>query len=241
MDRIQANYTEECMMQRIQAALFDLDGTLTNTLQDIADAMNRALSLHGLPTWTTEEYKYLVGDGVRILAQRAVRDRQELADAVRRTYQDWYGSHSQVTTCPYAGVREMLAALSGRGIRLAVLSNKPHQDTARVVAHYFPDVAFDQVCGQREGVPVKPDPTGALAVAQPMGIPHEAFVYLGDTSVDMRCACRAGMHAVGVLWGFRPEAELWESGAEAVISRPMALMDLLRGEDNAFVPAQRKK
>lgn len=91
------------MMQQIQAALFDLDGTLTNTLQDIANAMNRSLLQHGLPTWTTEEYKYLVGDGVKILSQRAVRERQDLADAVRQTYQDWYGSHNQVTTRPYAG------------------------------------------------------------------------------------------------------------------------------------------
>ena len=157
------------MMQQIQAALFDLDGTLTNTLQDIADAMNRALLQHGLPTWTTEEYKYLVGDGVKILSQRAVRERQDLADAVRQTYQDWYGSHNQVTTRPYAGIPEMLAALKAQGIRLAVLSNKPHADTVHVVAHYFPDVVFDQVRGQQEGIPVKPDPTGALAVAQAMG------------------------------------------------------------------------
>lgn len=221
-------------MHTIQAALFDLDGTLTDTLQDIADAMNRALTLHGLPTWTTEEYKYLVGDGVKILAQRAVRDRQDLRDAVRETYQAWYGTHSQVTTRPYAFVPEMLAALSSRGVRLAVLSNKPHQDTLRVVAHYFPGVCFDQVCGQREGIPVKPDPTGALAVARAMDVPPDAFVYLGDTSVDMRCACRAGMHPVGVLWGFRPEAELRESGAEAVIRQPMELLSLL-GEGNKLI------
>lgn len=216
------------MMQQIQAALFDLDGTLTNTLQDIADAMNRALLQHGLPTWTTEEYKYLVGDGVKILSQRAVRERQDLADAVRQTYQDWYGSHNQVTTRPYAGIPEMLAALKAQGIRLAVLSNKPHADTVHVVAHYFPDVVFDQVRGQQEGIPVKPDPTGALAVAQTMGVSPEHFVYLGDTSVDMCCARRAGMHPVGVLWGFRKEAELRESGAEAVLHHPMELMDLLK-------------
>lgn len=215
-------------MQQIQAALFDLDGTLTDTLQDIADAMNRALTQHGLPTWTTEEYKYLVGDGVKILAQRAVRQRQDLADAVRQTYQAWYGSHNQVTTRPYAGIADMLAALKARGIRLAVLSNKPHADTIHVVAHYFPDVTFDQVRGQQEGVPVKPDPTGALAIAQAMGIAPNNFVYLGDTSVDMRCACNAGMHPVGVLWGFRQEDELRESGAEAVIRHPMELMDLLK-------------
>lgn len=158
-------------MQQIQAALFDLDGTLTNTLQDIADAMNRALLQHGLPTWTTEEYKYLVGDGVKILSQRAVRERQDLADAVRQTYQDWYGSHNQVTTRPYAGIPEMLAALKAQGIRLAVLSNKPHADTVHVVAHYFPDVVFDQVRGQQEGIPVKPDPPERWRWPRPWAFP----------------------------------------------------------------------
>ena len=129
-----------------------------------------------------------------------MRERQDLAGAVRQTYQDWYGSHNQVTTRPYAGIPEMLAALKAQGIRLAVLSNKPHADTVHVVAHYFPDVVFDQVRGQQEGIPVKPDPTGALAIAQ----------------------------AMGVLWGFRKEAELRESGAEAVLHHPMELMDLLK-------------
>ena len=228
MGRREANYTEACVMQHIQAALFDLDGTLTNTLQDIADAMNRALAQHGLPGWTTEEYKYLVGDGVKILAQRAVRDRQDMAGAVRETYQRWYATHSQVTTQPYPGITEMLTALRQRGIRLAVLSNKPHADTVRVVSHYFPNIPFDQVCGQKEGVPVKPDPTGAMVVAQSMGIAPENFVYLGDTAVDMRCAQNAGMHPVGVLWGFRQEDELRESGAETVIRHTMELMDLLK-------------
>lgn len=214
-------------MKNIQAALFDLDGTLTNTLTDIANAMNRALTEHGLPTWSVEDYKYLVGNGAKILAQRAVRDRQELAEPVRQTYQAWYETHNQETTRPYDGIPEMLTALREAGLRLAVLSNKPHADTVHVVKHYFPEIPFDVVRGQQEGVPIKPDPAGAFAVAEAMGIAPERFVYLGDTSVDMECARRAGMHPVGVLWGFRKEDELRESGAEAVIGKPEELLGLL--------------
>ena len=109
-------------MKNIQAALFDLDGTLTNTLTDIANAMNRALTEHGLPTWSVEDYKYLVGNGATILAQRAVRDRQELAEPVRQTYQAWYETHNQETTRPYDGIPAMLTALREAGLRLAVLA-----------------------------------------------------------------------------------------------------------------------
>lgn len=214
-------------MEKIQAALFDLDGTLTDTLTDIADAMNRALTQFGLPTWQVEEYKYLVGNGAKVLSQRAVRDRSELAEEVRQVYQAWYETHNQITTRPYPGIVEMLEALQRRGIALAVFSNKPHADTVNVVKHYFPEVPFCCIRGQQEGTPVKPDPAGALAIAEAMGIAPESFVYLGDTSVDMTCARRAGMHPVGVLWGFRQEEELRESGAEAVIRHPKELMALL--------------
>lgn len=214
-------------MEKIQAALFDLDGTLTDTLTDIADAMNRALAQFGLPTWPVEEYKYLVGNGAEVLSQRAVRGRSELAEDVRRVYQAWYETHNQVTTRPYPGIGEMLSALQHRGIALAVFSNKPHADTVNVVKHYFPEVPFRCVRGQQEGTPVKPDPAGALVIAQAMGVAPENFVYLGDTRVDMTCARRAGMHPVGVLWGFRQEAELRESGAEAIIRQPEELLALL--------------
>ena len=113
----------------IQAVLFDLDGTLTNTIDDIATAMNRALRLHGLPGWETKEYCYLVGNGAKILAQRAVRDRQDLADAVQAEYQAYYEKHTQVKTQPYDGIPELLHALAERGLKLAVLSNKPAADT----------------------------------------------------------------------------------------------------------------
>lgn len=211
----------------IQAALFDLDGTLTNTLEDIADAMNRALRLHDLPTFPTDAYRYLVGDGVKKLAERACRERADLVDSVRQTYQAYYATHTQVKTRPYDGVPEMLAALMDRGIHLAVFSNKPHADTCGVVAHYFPTVRFEVVRGQVEGVPVKPDPAGALAIAREMGVAPEDFVYLGDTAVDMHCAVNAGMRPVGALWGFRDAEELLAGGAVALLDRPMDLLTYL--------------
>ncbi len=211
----------------IRGVLFDLDGTLTYTLQDIADAMNRSLRLHGLPEWTLDDYRYLVGDGARILAQRAVRDRQELALSVQKEYQAYYETHTQVTSRPYDGVPEMLHALEERGYKLAVFSNKPDADTKNVVRHYFPDIKWTVVRGQVEGVPVKPDPAGALATAQGMGLSPDEILYLGDTATDMHCAVNAGMYPVGALWGFRTKEELQESGAAVILSHPLDILAAL--------------
>ena len=207
-----------------KAILFDLDGTLTDTLADIAHAMNRALRLHGLPEWPQDAYRYLVGNGAKVLAERCVRERQELAEDVRRTYQAYYQEHSLVRTKPYDGVCDMLQALERQGLRLAVLSNKPDADTKRVVSHFFPGTRFEVVRGQIEGVAVKPDPAGALATARQMGLAPEKFLYLGDTAVDMQTALAAGMHPVGALWGFRTEEELRHSGAEFVAEMPMDVL-----------------
>ena len=210
-----------------KAVLFDLDGTLTDTLQDIAAAMNRALRLHGLMEFAVEDYRYLVGDGAKKLAERAVRGRLELQGAVLRDYQAYYETHNLVTTRPYDGVPELLSALEARGMKLCVLSNKPHADTCHVVRHFFPQVSFCVVRGQMEGVPVKPDPTGALQVAREAQLPPDSFLYLGDTAVDMICAKNAGMHSVGVTWGFRTADELQAAGAGLLISRPLQLLEYL--------------
>ena len=207
-----------------QAVLFDLDGTLTNTLEDIAFAMNRALRMHGLPEHPVEKYRYLVGSGAKKLAQRAVGEHADMAASVLKTYQAYYQEHSLDKTCPYDGVADMLEALQQRGVKLCVFSNKPHADTCRVVAHFFPQISFAAVRGQMEGVPVKPDPAGALAVAEQLGVAPADFLYLGDTDVDMLCARNAGMHPVGVTWGFRDAEELRSAGAERLIHHPMELL-----------------
>lgn len=211
----------------VRAVLFDLDGTLTNTLEDIADAMNRSLRLHGLPEWPLDAYRYLVGDGAKKLAERAVRDQQELALSVQREYQAYYQEHTRVKTQPYAGVPEMLRALQDKGLKLAVFSNKPDADTKNVVAHFFPDIPWAAVRGQIEGVPVKPDPTGALAVAEALQIPPAEFLYLGDTATDMHCAVNAGMLPIGALWGFRTAEELQSSGARQLVQHPMDVLSCL--------------
>lgn len=210
----------------IRAFLFDLDGTLTNTLQDIADAMNRSLRLHGLPGWPLDAYRYLVGDGAKKLAERAVSEHQELAVSVQQTYQEYYQTHSLVTTKPYEDIPELLHALQDRGIRLAVFSNKPDADTKKVVAHFFPDIQWAAVRGQVEGVPVKPDPAGALAVAGCLGAAPEEILYAGDTATDMQCAIAAGMQPAGVLWGFRTAEELTANGARYLAAQPMDLLTL---------------
>ncbi len=212
----------------VRGVLFDLDGTLTDTLADIVVAMNRALRLHDLPEWPVEEYRYLVGNGAKKLAERCVRERQELAAAVRQTYQAYYETHNLVQTKPYEGIREMLSALHAMGLKLAVLSNKPDADTKVVVRHFFPEIPFAAVRGQVEGIPVKPDPAGALAIARELSIPPDEFLYLGDTDVDMRCARAAGMHPVGALWGFREEDELRQNGAEFMAAHPDDVLNFIQ-------------
>ena len=211
----------------MKAVLFDLDGTLTNTIDDIADSMNHALRLYNLPVHTVDEYKYMVGDGARKIAERAVGEHKQFFQSVLQAYQKQYETHNAVKTRAYDGIHELLETLTAKGIRICVLSNKPHADTLTVVRHYFPDIRFDAVQGQVEGIPVKPDPTGALMLADRLGIKPDDFAYLGDTSVDMNCARNAGMHPYGVLWGFRTAEELLTSGAEALLSAPSDLLSYL--------------
>lgn len=211
----------------MKAVLFDLDGTLTDTIDDIADAMNLALRTHGLPEHPAEAYKYMVGNGARKLAQRAVGDRQDLAESVLDAYQKQYETHNAVKTHAYPGITELLEALTARGLKICVLSNKPDADTQNVVCHYFPSVRFDAIQGQLDSIPVKPDPAGAIMLAARLGTAPSDFAYLGDTYVDMTCARSAGMHPYGVLWGFRTAKELTESGAEVLLEKPLDLLGYL--------------
>lgn len=211
----------------IQAVLFDLDGTLLNTLEDIADSMNRALFENGFPEHPLEAYRYFVGDGVKTLTKRATGFKEDLVPIVQKAYQSYYAAGCRNKTRPYEGVAKMLAGLVQRGLKLCVFSNKPHQDTLNVMAYYFPDMRFDAIRGQKENVPVKPDPTGAIEITRELGIPPEDFLYVGDTGVDMACANAAGMIPVGALWGFRPREELMEHHARHMIEKPEELLCLL--------------
>jgi len=186
-----------------KAILFDLDGTLLDTLEDLGNSVNRVLAARGFPTHTLNEYRYFVG------------------------FSEDYGWSWNVKTRPYEGIPEMLDALTERGLKIAVLSNKQHEFTKRCVADLLPNWTFGVVLGQRDAVNRKPDPAGAVEVAERLHIPPAEFLYLGDSAIDMRTAIAAGMFPVGVLWGFRSAEELKEGGAQALIERPLEILNLL--------------
>src|ERR1039458_2101596 len=212
----------------VRAVLFDLDGTLADSLADLANATNWALTQLGCPSHPVESYRYKVGDGARQLSARALpADKQGLQDEVLRLMRQRYDQHCFDLTTLYAGIPELIAALSQRGLRLAVLSNKPDDFTKRMIAHYFQPSPFAIVRGQLPDVPLKPDPTAALQIAQELGVPPAQWLYLGDTNTDMRTALAAGMHPVGVLWGFRDREELATSGAEHIVAKPEEVLALL--------------
>jgi len=211
---------------RVDAVIFDLDGTLADTLSDIASAMNRVLSDLGLPTHLPDAYRAFIGEGVNALAERALPpDRVTLVPEAVARFKERYGTHMLDETAPYPGIVEMLDALAARSVRLAVLSNKPDEATRRMVDALFA-ARFAAVAGQREGVPRKPDPTAALDIARRLAVPCERVALAGDSGVDMRTAVAAGMRAVGVLWGLRDRDELVANGAEALAQHPMDLVSL---------------
>ena len=210
-----------------KAVVFDLDGTLLDTLEDLADSMNAALSSLGLPPHRLADYRIFVGDGVEQLARRALPKDRSDEQGVRRVIaamRQEYARRWDRKTRPYEGIPQLLEALSRRRIAMAVLSNKPEDFVQMLVSKFLPACAFAAVRGQRAGSSKKPDPAPALDIAQALGAAPAEFVYLGDTNTDMRTAVSAGMHPVGALWGFRSARELSESGAKDLISRPEELL-----------------
>ena len=215
------------MKRNYRAVLFDLDGTLADSLADLANATNAALQAVGCPPHPPARYRIMVGDGARTLCIRAVpADRPELVDEVRRRMRDHYAAHCFDETRLYPGILELVRALADRGCQLAVLSNKPDDFTNQMIAHYFQPNPFQIVRGHRADTPLKPDPTSALAIARELKIPPADWLYLGDTNTDMQTAQAAGMVPVGVLWGFRERAELLASGAAEIIAKPADLLQL---------------
>jgi phosphoglycolate phosphatase len=213
----------------MKAVLFDLDGTLLDTLQDIADACNAALGRHGFPPHPVDRYRYFVGDGVPVLVSRAVPVQQhtpDTLDSVAAAYREEYQRRWNATTTLYPGIAELLDELTHRGVPMAVLSNKPDDSTRHCVAEFLPRWTFSIVLGASKAFPPKPDPAGARHIARTLGLPPDQFGYLGDTPTDMRTAVGAEMFPVGVLWGFRKAAELKAAGARQLISHPRELLKL---------------
>ncbi len=217
---------------RKKGVIFDLDGTLINSLPDISAAMNRSLAKFGLPGFEENAYKYKVGNGVFKIAERSVGEHTELLEDVLHAYMEDYAQNSRVSTYAYKGVPEMLQGLADRGMKICVLSNKDQTDTENVLAYYFPGIPFSAIRGRVEGVPLKPDPTGAQLILDQIGITNEECWYVGDTSMDMNCGNAAQMETVGVLWGFRPREELVASGAKHLIAEPRELLDLVDAQIN---------
>jgi phosphoglycolate phosphatase len=198
-----------------RAVIFDLDGTLADSLEDIASAMNRTLEAHGFPVHPVSAYRTFVGEGVRKLVERSLPPgTQQVREAFIADYQADYAEHLLDATRLFPGIPEVLDGLQRAGVPVGVLSNKPDAPTRRLVEALCNRWQFGAVVGERPGVPRKPDPASALALADALGAPPEAVAFVGDTSVDMLTARAASMRPVGVLWGFRPK-EVLATGAEA--------------------------
>ncbi len=215
--------------KEIQAVIFDLDGTLLNTLADISDSVNQMLSEHGFSTHTTDDYRRFIGNGIQMLVTRAlpVAGRsEELIHACVHRAREIYWENWNRKTRPYNGVMDLLNILETKNVPKAILSNKPHDFTVRYVDAYFPDITFLAVMGQNDRFPVKPDPASALDIAQQMGIVPSSFLFVGDSAIDVKTALSAGMYAVGVAWGFKGHEELAKAGCNTLVDHPSEILKL---------------
>jgi phosphoglycolate phosphatase len=213
-----------------KAVLFDLDGTLLDTIEDIADSMNAALGDLGFPGHDIAAYKYFVGEGMELLARRALPENlrsEKNVKTLTAAMRHEYGTRWRMKSTPYPGISELLDGLATRGLTLAILSNKTDSFTQMIVQEYFSAWDFAVIVGSRPDVPKKPNPAGALNIAETVGAKPEEFLYLGDTATDMKTATAAGMYAVGALWGFRSAEELKKNGAAVLISNPVQMLSLL--------------
>ena len=191
--------------------IFDLDGTLLNTIADLAQSTNHALRTLGYPTHEASAYPRMVGNGINKLFERALPEGEKTQENVlrmRAEFIPYYNIHNADLSRPYPGIPELLAYLQHKGIQVAVASNKYQEATTKLIAHYFPGIRFAAVLGQREGIPVKPDPAIVHDILKETGIRPEDVLYVGDSGVDMQTARNAGVEACGVTWGFRPRTEL---------------------------------
>ncbi len=213
-----------------KAVMFDLDGTLIDSLADIADSMNRVLERNGLKAHPIEAYKLFTGDGAVNLAKRALGERSDLAETVYLQYRAEYAAHSREKTKPYTGIPAMLKGLKNAGFRIIVLSNKDNSDAENVVRCYFPDIAFDAVQGKVDGFAVKPDPALGNLVMNRLGIAPDDMWYVGDTVTDMRCAQNLGAESVAVTWGFQSRNMLEKARPMHYADTPQALYDLIIGK-----------
>lgn len=210
--------------------IFDLDGTLLNTIQDLGMAANYALELCGYPVHEISAYPFFVGNGITRLLERILPENArsvENLSCLREHFMDYYEEHKADYTTIYDGVRELLVALSERGIKLAVASNKYHKAVVELIKIYLPGVNWVAVEGQKEGYPVKPDPSIVFDILIKSPTPKSEVLYVGDSGVDMVTARRAGVESVGVTWGFRPLKELRECMADNIATHPLDILSIV--------------
>lgn len=216
---------------RYKGVIFDLDGTLLDTLKDLALSVNTVLGKYGYSEHPVDAYRYFVGDGIDFLVQRAFPPEmiteighQELVKTVKEEYGRRWADH----TVPYPGVQALLDFLESKAVPKAIFSNKPHEFAVLTVETLLPDWEFVEICGIQPGIPRKPDPHGALLIAEKMDLKPAQIIYLGDTGTDMQTATAGGFFAVGALWGFRPAEELTQNGAQILIESPGDLRKLFK-------------
>ena len=211
-----------------QLAIFDLDGTLLNTITDLGASTNFALTSMGFPEHPLSAYKFMVGNGVRKLMERAQPDASpEVIEKLLEHFRSHYDEHCTDTTTPYSGIPELLAELTSRGVRLAVATNKYQAAAEKIISHFFPDVKFEAVLGQVPERPAKPDPSVVFAVLNECPTAKRDVLYIGDSAVDIETARRACVESVGVTWGFRPVSELRKAYADHVVSNPSEILKFM--------------
>ena len=218
---------------KYKAVIFDLDGTLVNTLTDIANSANYAMEQLSQPSFPVESFRLKVGAGnEQLISDCLSTNKQNLKDHAIKLQMAHYAEHFHDNSDAYPGIMDMLRELEENGLKLAVLSNKPAPFTPRLVKHIFGDDFFEVAQGEQAGVPLKPDPTSALTIADKLGIAPQQIAFVGDSASDIQTALNAGMFAVGVTWGFRERKELIQNGSEALIEHPDELLPLLFNENS---------
>ena len=210
--------------------IFDLDGTLINSIEDLGQAANYALSKNGFPTHSLASYPFFVGNGVRNLIRKALPEENRndtTIDSLLKDFKEYYDDHNVDSTKPYDGIMELLKQLQEQGVKLAVASNKYQKATDKIVSQLFPDIKFVSVQGQQDGVNVKPDPSIVFNILGVALVPKAEVLYVGDSGVDMETARRACVDSVGVTWGFRSEKELNEYHADRIVHRASDIFDIV--------------
>ncbi|MBQ9965573.1 MAG: HAD family hydrolase [Clostridia bacterium] len=217
----------------IKAVVFDLDGTLVNSIDDLADSSNAALMELGFPTHEVEKYRYFIGDGMRKLIERILPQEKrydEMIETCHKIFRRIYDENYLNKTAAYEGIYEMLDSLKEKGYKLAVISNKVDVMAKKIVSELFGSV-FDFVSGKVDNLPTKPDPTLTLSIMKEMGVEPNECAFVGDSGMDMLTAVNTGALPIGVSWGFRGREELLENGAQYIIDAPLHIMDVLEKEN----------